>query len=238
MKKLTIPALIIALMLMVPAAGAASGENVNSVPADSAVRRLVEGNNRYVLDKPEKPNQTSKRRADVAESQHPFAIVVTCSDSRVPPEILFDQGIGDIFVIRTAGNVLDDAAIGSIEYAAEHLGVRLIVVLGHERCGAVAAAVKGGEAPGHLKSLVGYIQPAVKKAKDIKGGDLLNDSIRGNVFNTVEKLSECEPILKELCESGKLKVVGAFYDLDSGTVQFYEGEKHKSEKKEEPVIDK
>lgn len=213
-------------------------EKNSPVAPETSLQKLIEGNNRYVLDKSEKPRQNSARRSETAESQHPFAIVVTCSDSRVPPEILFDQGIGDLFIIRTAGNVIDSAAIGSIEYAAEHLGVQLIVVLGHERCGAVSAAVKGGEAPGQISTLVKYIEPAVEKAKHIKTGGLIDNAINENVSNTVEKIAESEPILKELREKGKLKVTGAYYDLDSGAVQFFEDKKEKHEKKEEAAHDK
>ena len=213
-------------------------EKNSPVAPETALQKLIEGNNRYVLDKSEKPRQNSARRSETAENQHPFAIIVTCSDSRVPPEILFDQGIGDLFIIRTAGNVIDSAAIGSIEYAAEHLGVQLIVVLGHERCGAVSAAVKGGEAPGHISTLVKYIEPAVEKAKRIKTGGLIDNAINENVSITVEKIAESEPILKELHEKGKLKVNGAYYDLDSGAVQFFEGKKEKHEKKEDAAHDK
>ena len=210
-------------------------KETQTVPPETAMQKLIDGNIRYVLGKSEKPRQNSERRKDVAQSQHPFAIIVTCSDSRVPPEILFDQGIGDLFIIRTAGNVIDDAALGSIEYAAEHLGVQLVAVVGHERCGAVDATVKGGEAPGHIANLVKYIEPAVKKAKEKKGGDILDNSIHENVLMTVEKLKESKPLLKELCEKGKLKAVGAYYDLDSGTVEFIEDKK---EKKDDVIIDK
>lgn len=183
------------------------------------LQQLMDGNRRYLNARMEHPHQLPERRLEVAKGQHPFAIVLTCADSRVPPEVLFDQGLGDIFVVRVAGNIVDDAIIGSIEYAAEHLGAPLIVVMGHKRCGAVDAAVKGGEMPGHIGSLVRAISPAVVKARK-KPGDLLDNCVRMNVEMTVDKLQECKPILSHLVEEGKLEVVGAYYDLDDGSVQF------------------
>jgi carbonic anhydrase len=153
----------------------------------------------------------------VANGQRPFAVIVSCSDSRVPPEIIFDQGIGNLFVVRCAGNIVDDAGLGSIEYAAEHLHVSLIVVLGHERCGAVEAAVKGGEAPGHIKSLVEAIRPAVEKVKG-RPGDLAENAMRGNVKLVVDHLKASKPILEHLVHKGTLSVIGARYDLDDGHV--------------------
>jgi carbonic anhydrase len=138
---------------------------MNFLTGDQALQELMNGNKRYVAAELAHPNQTAARRAEVAKGQDPFAIIVGCSDSRVPPEIIFDQGLGDLFVTRVAGNIVDDVVLGSIEYAAEHLGVPLIVVLGHKRCGAVEAAAKGGDAPVHIRSLVEAIKPAIKKAK-------------------------------------------------------------------------
>lgn len=181
------------------------------------VQKLIDGNKRYVDGKPSHPNQTLERRGHVAKGQHPFAVVVSCSDSRVPPEIVFDQGIGDLFVVRVAGNIVDDAGLGSIEYAAEHLHVSLIVVLGHERCGAVEAVVKGGEAPGHIESLVEAIRPAVEKAKG-EPGDLAENAMRTNVKMVVGHLKASKPILEHLVHNGTLLVVGARYDLDDGMV--------------------
>jgi carbonic anhydrase len=128
--------------------------------ANSPLARLEEGNRRAASNHSTHPHASSARRGEVAQSQSPFAVIVSCSDSRVPPELLFDQGYGDLFVIRIAGNVVEDTALGSIEYAVEHLGAKLLVVLGHERCGAVKATVDGGEAPGHIGSIVNAIKPA------------------------------------------------------------------------------
>jgi carbonic anhydrase len=189
---------------------------------EEALKKLLAGNKRYVTEKVSGPNRSSKRRAELAKGQHPFAVIVSCSDSRVPPELLFDQGVGDLFVVRTAGNVVDDIAIGSIEYAVEHLGTRLIVVLGHERCGAVDATVKGGEAPGKIKNVVEAIKPAVEKARakgpGDHGCDLLCSAVKTNVKMVAEKLRSGSPILAEFIEDGMLKTVGAYYDLDSGSV--------------------
>lgn len=190
----------------------------SSVTSDQALQMLIEGNRRYTAGKAEHPNQSGERRTEVLAGQHPFAIVLSCSDSRVPPEVFFDQGIGDLFIIRNAGNIVDDVVLGSIEYAAEHLGVPLVMVLGHSKCGAVTATVQGGEAPGHIGSIVETIQPAVDASKGQHGDAVLNATL-ANVRLTVDRIKKCEPILAELEQHGKLMVVGAFYHLDTGAVE-------------------
>src|SRR5256886_3983076 len=150
-----------------------------SVDADAALANLKEGNARFSSSKVSQGKPTAAKRAETAQAQHPFAIVLGCADSRTSPEIIFDQNIGDLFVVRTAGNLVDDHALGSIEYAVAHLGVRLIVVLGHTRCGAVLAALASETAPGHVQSLVRDIQPAVKATKG-KNGDVTNLTITEN----------------------------------------------------------
>lgn len=192
-------------------------QHETSTWTDIQLQRLIDGNKRFTDSKPMHGNQTRERRSEVAKGQKPFAVVVTCSDSRVPPEIIFDQGLGDLFVIRTAGNIIDDIGLGSIEYAVEHLGVQLIVVLGHERCGAVDAAVKGGHAEGHIQNLIEAIRPVVEKEKNNKG-DLLDNSVKANVQMVVKQLNSSEPILKEFVHEKKLTIVGARYDLDDGVV--------------------
>jgi carbonic anhydrase len=192
-------------------------QDATAVNGETALRQLMEGNNRYVAAKTAHPNQTTARRAEVIEGQHPFAVVVGCSDSRVPPEIIFDQGLGDLFVVRLAGHVLNDEALGSIEYAVEHLGTRLIMVLGHDKCGAVTTAVKGGDAPGHIGSIVKAIAPAVKKVQS-RPGDLLENAIRENVAMVVEQLQSSAPLLQALVKNGGIKIVGAHYHLDDGRV--------------------
>ncbi len=190
-----------------------------AVTADDALGLLAQGNQRYVAGQVTHPDQAMARRAEVAGSQAPFAVVLGCADSRVAPEIVFDQGLGDLFVIRVAGNVLDNTGLGSIEYAVEHLHSSLIVVLGHERCGAVTAAVKGGEAPGHIHSIVQAIEPAVEACQG-QPGDPVENAVRANVSRVVTQLRHAGPLLAELVEAGKVKVVGARYDLDTGVVEF------------------
>ncbi len=191
---------------------------IHHAEADQALRTLIDGNKRYASLKQKHPNQGLKRRAEVSKGQKPFAVIVGCSDSRIPPEILFDQGLGDIFVIRVAGNIVDDVALGSIEYAVDHLGATLVVVLGHSKCGAVTATVQGGEAHGHIGSIVKAIVPAVKKAKG-KKGDLTDNAIRANVELVSKQVKTSTPILAKLVRAGKVKVVGAYYDIDSGLVE-------------------
>ena len=211
---------------------AKSMEHVPAVNPEAAVEKLIEGNNRYASGKVERPNQNQERRADVFKNgQHPYAVILTCSDSRVPPEVIFDCGIGDIFVIRTAGNVLDDVSIGSIEYAVEHLGTPLVIVMGHKKCGAVEAAVAGGEAPGHIKNIVNQIKPAVLKAK-ARGGEVMDNSIKNNVNLIVDKLEHSKPIISEFAETGKVKIIGAYYDLESGKVEIFHEIKENIENKE------
>jgi carbonic anhydrase len=144
-------------------------------------------------------------------------VILGCADSRVPPELLFDQGLGDLFVIRDAGNLIDDAVLGSIEYAVEHLGVRLIMVLGHENCGAVSAAVAGGEAHGHIKTLVDAIRPAVEESAN-QPGDKVHNCVIASARRTAKLIRESEPTLKPLSAAGSLQVVAADYDIYSGKV--------------------
>jgi carbonic anhydrase len=189
------------------------------IPALEALARLREGNRRFVTNVRSLDTLLSHtRRADLLTGQQPFAIILGCSDSRVPPEVIFDQGLGDLFVVRVAGNVADDIGIASIEYAVEHLGSRLIVVLGHERCGAVTAAVKGGELPGHLPTLMTALKPAVDKSKGA-AGDAVDNAMLANVELTAAQLRESKPLLAEMMEKGEIKIVGARYDLDTGAVE-------------------
>jgi carbonic anhydrase len=189
-----------------------------NIDADEAMQRLRDGNARFVQDKMTHPRQQADRRAEIAKGQKPWAIVVCCSDSRVGPEIVFDQGLGDLFVMRTAGEVVDDVGLGSIEYAVEHFGTRLVVVLGHSRCGAVAAALSGGENSGHVDAVVKAIRPAIETARG-ESGDPLDNAIRANVRTVVRRLATAAPILSARSKDGRLRVVGACYDLDSGRVE-------------------
>ncbi len=188
-------------------------------PADARAW-LVQGNARYVAGQSQHPHQDAERRAELATSQHPFAVVLGCADSRTSPEIVFDQGLGDLFVTREAGNVADDHTIGTIEYAVEHLHVPLVVVMGHERCGAIAAAretiAAHGKADGHIDSLVQAIKPAV----DATAGQDADATCKANVHNVVEALRKSEPILRHAAEEGHVVIVGAYFDLDTGQVVF------------------
>ena len=185
--------------------------------AAAALQVLLEGNRRYVAGRPAHPHQAVERRGEVVAGQHPIAIILGCSDSRVPAEILFDQGIGDLFIVRTAGNVVDDVALGSIEYAAEHLHVPLLVVLGHQKCGAVAATVSGEVAPGHIASIVKAIRPIAHKVKGLPG-DVVDNTVRANVVEIVAQLQSSQPILGHLVQAGRCKIVGAYYSLETGVV--------------------
>jgi len=165
-------------------------------------------------------DQVAKRRAELAKSQHPFAAILSCSDSRVPPEIVFDQGLGDLFIVRVAGNVINDDGLGSIEYSVDHLGTRLILVLGHQSCGAVKAARETlsakSKAPGHIESLVTAIKPAVETTAK----DDLETTIKANVKHVVNALRSSKPILKAKVDSGEVQVIGGYYSLDTGAVTF------------------
>lgn len=218
--RLGVLALLGALSLGAAHAAAPTGAAHAAAPAvtaDAALAELHAGNGRHVTHHYAHPHQTAARLHEVAGGQHPHAIVLSCSDSRVPPEIVFDEGLGDLFTVRVAGNIAADAEIASIEYGVEHLHVPLVVVLGHQSCGAVAAAIEGGEAPGHLPALVGAIAPAVEKAKGMKGS-LPDNATRVNVENVVSQLRSSHPVLAERVANGTLKVVGAVYSLDTGKV--------------------
>ena len=194
----------------------AADHPVASVSADAALTKLKEGNARFVGRKVSQGKPTAARRAETAQSQHPFAIILGCADSRTSPEIVFDQNIGDLFVVRNAGNLVDDHALGSIEYAVEHLGARLIVVLGHDRCGAVSAALAGDTAPGHVQSVVRDIQPAVQAVKG-KSGDATQLAVAENARLMAEKIRK-EANLGDLAKD--VRIISAVYDLDSGKVEW------------------
>lgn len=189
--------------------------------ADEALECLMEGNRRFMENASQHPRIDPERRSELTGGQSPFAIILTCSDSRVVPEHIFDQGLGDIFGIQVAGNVLDDMVIGSIEYAVAHLNTKLIVVLGHEGCGAITAALAGGEPEGHLGPIMEALGPAVKIGQDanMEEGDRLDMAIMYNAIHVAEQLRNCQPIL---VEAEGLKVVPAIYHLGSGRVELLE----------------
>jgi len=229
---------------------------------DVSLKRLMAGNARFVAGTSERPNETAARRAELATGQKPFAIVLGCADSRVSPEVAFDAGLGDLFVCRVAGNVVDDPILGSIEYAVQHLDVPLVVVLGHERCGAVKAAADalgagGGNAHSdagddvipaelaaqlaaehvvpaapaatatatadakpaqdHIGALVELLRPSINSVKD-GGGDVVDNAVAANAKRTARLIRGSRPVLNKLVKAGKVKVVAARYDLDSGEI--------------------
>jgi carbonic anhydrase len=191
---------------------------------DEVLRKLLEGNKRFMKGETTGPRRKPEDFAKLAEGQTPRAVIVSCADSRVPPELLFDQGVGDLFVVRVAGNVISGAGAivkGSIEYAVAELNVSLVMVLGHSQCGAVKAAVNHLRAddalPGAIAELVNTIKPAVIKAKG-QAGDALENAIKANVGIGVERLKSLEPILANPVKQGRLKVVGGVYDLRTGGV--------------------
>jgi carbonic anhydrase len=237
---------LVAMNQFVQGADPAHLDQPSVAPAE-AISKLKEGNGRYTGGNQQHPHESSqersymatnsyenagmtflgltaeqaaKRRTELIKSQHPFATIIGCSDSRVPPEMVFDQGLGDLFICRVAGNVINDENLGSIEYSIDHLGVRLIVVLGHQSCGAVKAAKETiaakGKAPGHIESLVTAIKPAVESTVN---GDL-DTTIKANVKHVVDELRSSTPILKAKVDSGQIQVIGGYYSLDTGAVTF------------------
>ena len=189
------------------------------VSADSALIRLKEGNKRFVGGKSMRPHQDFQRIKEVSLGQEPFAVIVGCSDSRVPSEIIFDQGLGDLFIVRTAGQVSSFASWGSIEFGNAVLGAKLIVVMGHTKCGAVAAACKIPNVPGHIVTLINAIKPAAQLAKT-QIGDEVENAVRINVAMQVQQLQNMEPVLTKAIQSKETQIVGAVYDLETGKVEF------------------
>ena len=189
--------------------------------ADEALTRLIRGNRRFAAARPDRPHQSESRRKLLSQGQHPIAAILSCADSRVPPELAFDQGLGDLFTVRVAGNIADDGALGSLEYAAEHLDVPLIVVMGHTKCGAVKATLEGGKKTNtHIDALVNAIEPAV--SRHVHHLEEIDTAVRENVQYVMKQIEESKPMLSEMVQSGKLKIVGAVYDISTGKVSLVE----------------
>jgi carbonic anhydrase len=224
MKKITLlfsVALIVAL-LAGPARARVTAPGLSPV---ESLRLLKEGNLRYTGGQMRHPHQGRERRAlNSAQGQHPLAAVLACSDSRVPPEIIFDQGLGDIFVVRVAGNVAATDEIGSIEYAVDHLNTPLVVVLGHTQCSTVGAVLDNAKLPPNFTALVEPIKFAVAKAKENHPGAakdvLLTAAITANVWQAIADMLEQSPIIRETVKAGQVRVVGAVYDIDTGKVEW------------------
>lgn len=209
-----------ALWLGVNSAHAASGSSGSAAPApvdispEQALRRLLDGNQRFISNTSTEPNRTLARLRETENGQAPFAAVLSCADSRVPVEILFDQGFGDVFVVRVAGNVVTPEEIASLEFGTLVLGARVLLVLGHTSCGAVKAAIAGQEVPGQISTLFQHIAPAIAAA----GTDDLTKVTHANVRLQVENLTRGSTVVSRLVREGKLLVVGAVYDIGNGVV--------------------
>jgi carbonic anhydrase len=208
--------ILLAMIVMVAFTGRLTAQEAKPTPA-VALERLKEGNARFVADKPSKRDVTAKKREELAKGQHPFAIILTCADSRVAPELLFDTGLGELFVLRVAGNIADPAVVGSIEYAVEHLHAPLIVVLGHESCGAVDAAISGKALPGDLGWLVKQVKlgklPADKDAK-------LPAGVRNNVLAAAADVEARSKVIHEEVHAKKVAIVSGVYSLKTGKVEW------------------
>ena len=197
-----------------------------------AISKLKEGNGRYTSGSLQHPGQTAERRTELANTQHPFATIVSCSDSRVPPEIVFDQGLGDLFVIRVAGNIVAPSQVGSVEFAASRFGTRLVVVLGHSECGAILATLEELQSPGsnksrNLASIVDRVRPSVESLLDTdvakNKSQLVKKAVRANIRASTDHLRHGSRVLEQLIQDEGLMVVGAEYSLETGVVDFFDG---------------
>ncbi|MEH2084913.1 MAG: carbonic anhydrase [Nostoc sp.] len=186
------------------------------ITPDKALQELLDGNERFAKRKRRNPDQSYSRLVEVAKGQKPFASILGCADSRVPSEIVFDQGLGDLFVCRIAGNIATTQQIGSLEFGSLVLGTKVIMVVGHERCGAVQAAIKGAPVPGNIGSLLEAIKPSVESSKD-KSGDMVETVCKANILAQIKRL-QSSSVLSELIKAEKLKIVGGYYDLDTGEI--------------------
>lgn len=201
--------------------------NPNPVSAEEAKRRLIEGNRRFVNENRQYPNQSKRRLQSVSKKQYPYAAILGCADSRVPPEIIFDQGLGDLFVVRIAGNIASNETIGSLEYATANLGTQLIVVLGHKGCGAVSAAFDNQPDNGKINSIVDDIRPSLSPNSRTRRNSSNNNDVNDDnnaVINNIEyqarKLQNNSQIIDKLIRDDRLKIVGAYYDINTGKVRF------------------
>ncbi|PID45788.1 MAG: carbonic anhydrase [Proteobacteria bacterium] len=192
-------------------------QTTRSYSSDEALNVLMDGNRRFIEGNLLHPNHCDESRQEAAAGQTPFATVLTCADSRVPPVDIFDQGIGDIFVVRVAGNIIGDHTLGSIEYAVAHLNTPLIVVLGHSSCGAVGAVARDVKLDGHMSTLVPPIQAAIKKVKNLDG-NMVNNAAKELSKQMAERIASSEPIIADEVNDGHVKVVPAYYNLSSGEV--------------------
>jgi carbonic anhydrase len=224
LRKLAHPLLLLVWLAALAVPALASGGPA-AIAADDAVKLLKDGNLRFQESKMQHPHQGKERLALTAgQGQHPLATILTCSDSRVPPELIFDQGIGDLFVLRVAGNVAAGDEIGSMEYAVDHLNTPVVLVLGHTQCGAVTAVADKEKLPPNIAALVAPIKPAVEKAREDNPGAakdvILNAAIKDNVWQAVTDIFQKSPIIRGKVKDGKTQVLGAVYEIDTGRVQW------------------
>ena len=197
-----------------------ANHNAENISADEALEKLIKGNERFIELKEQHPDSDKKRRKEMLKGQHPFVVILSCSDSRVPPELIFDQGLGDIFEIRNAGNVLNEHVIGSIEYAVMHCGVKLIVIMGHQDCGAIAATLSGVSETKYIKALEDSIKPAVEDCKK-QGKEINSDNVvKAHVMQDINELLSQDNELVKYMKKNNVKIVPAYYHLDTGKVDF------------------
>ena len=204
------------MALTLPFISSSCSRKKSEAKLQQALERLIKGNNRYVNNKSEHPNRSEERRKEISLEQSPFAIIVACSDSRVAPEIIFDDGLGDLFVVRVAGNIIGPTQLESIEYSALHLHSAIILVIGHENCGAVDAVVQ--HKAQDMEKIAELIEPAIQKARESKTDNLLESAIKLNAVN-MKHFLENSPNIKQLIENKKIEVQAAYYNLKTGRVE-------------------
>lgn len=190
------------------------------ISAEDALNRLKDGNKRFVTQTETHPDNTLERRREMLKGQHPFAVILSCSDSRVPLELIFDQGLGDLFEIKNAGNVLDEHVVGSIEYAVMHCGVKLIVIMGHQDCGAIKATLSGKHETKYIKSLEDSIKPAIKDCKRQKLKINSDNVVKAHIKQDIKELLDKDIDLVKYMKKHDVKIVPAYYHLDTGVVEF------------------
>lgn len=220
-----IGASVLIVSLLWSAAISAEEHETPALDPDAVIQKLKEGNARYVSGRLEHPNVSADRRVETAASgQHPYVTVLSCADSRVPPEYIFDAGVGDLFVIRVAGNVADTSQVGTMEYSVGHLHTPVVVVLGHTRCGAVTAVATEQDVHDNVLALAARIKPAVAEAKkrhpDLGGERLAAAAVETNVWQAIDDAFKVSPLLREAAHTRKVKVVGAVYDIETGEVHW------------------
>lgn len=226
----SIATIVLAMAFIIPfgCAGSASSPASEAIAPptaatpDEALALLKQGNARFSRTAMATWDLSHMRRQALAAGQQPFAVIVCCSDSRVPPELIFDQGLGNIFVVRIAGNVIDPVVLGSVEYAVEHLHSPLVVVLGHQKCGAVHAAVEGGDSPADIQAIISRIAPSVRRAmaQPSHGPDITELVANMNVENSIKAIA-ASPIVSHLAHDGKVRLIGAKYYFDTGQVEWF-----------------